>query len=282
MSTCLRRIVRSLASFVALSAVATPTLAQAPARAPVTPPVPEFHAIAPSPRLPDPALPAAVVKALVLPSWDSGNALAWHTLNTQWPQFGSTQVVIDHGTLGGASDFTYAQLEASGADVLVLSNPAGGNVQYSPQMVEAVARYARAGHHLIGTYRVFQWGSIYNNGLAPLFGAQDTLRYWSSVNGISNQFNILQPSSPLLQGIGPGGWTSLGYAATQLPQAGMPWGIAGLAGAVPIAECDGMKAIVSVYEGQGYTGIYVSSMPDYNVGVDDLQLLYNALTYAAP
>jgi hypothetical protein len=230
------------------------------------------------PRLPDPSLPAGTVKALVLPSWNGGGASAWNVLKTQWPQFGDTPIVIDNSTLGGATSFTYAQLVASGADVLILSNPAGGNIQYSATEVQALQRYARDGHNLIGTYRVFQWGATYNNALAPLFGLQDTLRYWPNVNIISNQFQVLQ-ESPLTDGVGPGGWVSKGYAASLLPQGGATWDVTGLAGAVPVAECDGFESIVTRYDAEGYVAIYASNMPEYDVGTADLQLLYNAITF---
>lgn len=243
---------------------------------------PPLPALAPDvgPGLPDTGLPAGTVKALLLRSWNDGGASGWSELNSQWPQYGTTPIVIDHSTLAGAQSFTYADLEASGADVIVLSDPAGGLKQYTPAEVDAVRRYADAGHNVIGTYAVFQWNGYNNHALAPVFGLNGQWRYASSVATISNGFQVLTPTA-LTQGLGSG-WTSTGYAFSQLPLDQSPWSSLQLGSALPVAQCDAFEAVVTLYEAPTYSAIYISNMPEYFGSSADKQLLYNAITYSRP
>jgi hypothetical protein len=253
--------------------VAVPTSARA------QPPLPA-HSPNVGPTLPDTGLPAGTVKALLLRSWNGGGASAWSQLNAEWPQYGTTPIVIDHTSLAGAQSFSFADLEASGADVIVLSDPAGGLQQYTPAEVDAVRRYASGGHNVIGTYLVFQWDAYKNNALASVFGLDGKSRYATTPTTISNDFQVLIPTG-LTQDLGSG-WTSIGYPYSQLPLDQSPWGMPHLGSALPVAQCDALDAVVTLYEAPTYSAIYISNMPEYFGGSDDKQLLYNAITYSRP
>jgi hypothetical protein len=82
--------------------------------------------------------------------------------------------------------------------------------------------------------------------------------------------------------LNPAGWTSGGYPFTESVEGGLPWGPSALEGAVPVAQCDASKAIVSVFRTPTYVAVFISNMPEYNGNTSDLQLLYNALTFLLP
>jgi hypothetical protein len=127
---------------------------------------------------------ATPIKVMLLTSW--GVTSGWEDLQTQWPRFGTTPLTIDDSTYIDSS-FTYADLVNSGPDVIVLSDPAGGGKQYSADEISAVQRYAAAGHTVLGTYAVFEWGGTDNRALMPVFGFDPDLSY--SGFPISNAFD---------------------------------------------------------------------------------------------
>ncbi len=85
-------------------------------------------------------LPGSVT-AVVVKSWSncSSNSLVWDALNANWSAYGSIPISIDYSdpTLCGAS-FTLADLEANGADVVILDDPAGNGKQFSADEVSAL------------------------------------------------------------------------------------------------------------------------------------------------
>jgi hypothetical protein len=213
------------------------------------------------------------VKVLLLKSW--GPTSVWSAMSTNWQNFGKIPVTVDDTTYI-SSDFTYQNIVQSGANVIVVSNPAGGIQQYSAAEIAAVAKYAKKGHPVVGTYVVFQWVGIDNRGLAPVFGFSSKIQYNTTPVGISNLFDKTKSKQCLLKGITGKSWQSDGYPFTQLPATGNWKGHLGKATAV--AESDTDLGIVSLYTAPTYTGVYVSNFPEYNGGTDDEQLLYNAVT----
>jgi hypothetical protein len=97
--------------------------------------------------------------------------LIWDSLNATWSNYGTTPININyaHADLCGGP-VTYDKLVASEADVVIISDPAGGLEQYSADEVSALRQYAQDGHALIGTFMLLQWRDFDNRGLAPLFG----------------------------------------------------------------------------------------------------------------
>jgi hypothetical protein len=223
---------------------------------------------------------AGGITAVVVKSWNGGGASAWQELNDEWPLYGDIPIFIDTTTLGDGP-FTFQDLVDTGADVVILSDPAGGTQQYSASEIDAISSYASIGHNVLGTYATFQWTDIDNRGLAPVFGLRSDLLYNTVEVGISNTFNVIDFGNHLFQGM-PDQWNSQGYANTQVPVEDLRWDEPDLAGAEVAAESDDFRAMISVYDGGPYTGIFVSNMPEYFGGSLDKQLLYNAITYPRP
>ena len=234
-----------------------------------TPPRPAWQE--PSSVMEPKAAPSAKpVTAIVVRSW--GDNPVWADLNTNWSTYGKIPVSIDHSTLI-ISDFTYQDLVKSKANVIIISDAAGGIKQYSPAEIAAIAKYAKSGHTILGTYATLQYASTDNRGLAPVFGLNAKLTY--NAGFISGKF-ISHNHACLLNKI-PGTWQSNGYNQTQVPSSGSWKG--NFDKAKPVAGSDAYNGAISVYTTTAYTGIYVSNMPEYiNVGGSDEQLLYNALT----
>jgi hypothetical protein len=218
-------------------------------------------------------LPAKTVKAVLLKSW--GETSIWEDMSTNWQDFGKIPVTVDYTTYID-SDFTYQDLVASKANVIVLSNPAGGVQQYSAAEIAAVAKYAKKGHTVIGTYLVFQWSTADNRGLAPVFGLSSTIEYNTTAVGISNLFKKTKPQECLFKGITGKSWQSDGYPYTEVPATGNWTGH--LDEATAVADSDKFVGVVSLYTTKTYTGVFVSNFPEYNGGTDDEQLLYNGVT----
>lgn len=214
--------------------------------------------------------PARTVTAIIVKSW--GDNPVWADLNANWSTYGKIAVSIDHTSLIN-SDFTYRDLVNSKANMIILSDVAGGVKQYSSAEFAAIAKYAKKGHSVLGTYAMFQSGATDDRGLAPVFGLSSTLTY--SFTGISNNFKK-DGKACLLNKI-PSSWLSNGYNQSQMPSSGSWTGNLGKAKAV--ADSDTFVGVISLYRTKTYTGIYVSNMPEYQTtGGDDEQLLYNAIT----
>jgi hypothetical protein len=220
--------------------------------------------------------PQGDIHVVLLKSFACGGASAWAELNTEWPSYGSIPISIDHTSLS-CSDFTYDDLVASGADVLAVSDAAGGGEQFSQEEVAAVAQYTSEGHNLIATYVTFQYGTD-NRALAPLLGLRSDLTYNTSEVPISNQFARTDGSACLFRDV-PDPWTSSGYSFTQVPADDLRWDESDLAGATIVAQCDDNLGVITIFDAGTYTGIYISNMPEYFGSKVDKQLLYNAITF---
>src|SRR5205807_1273582 len=123
---------------------------------------------------------------------------------------------------------------------VILSDPAGGVRQYSSSEVQALGKYVKAGHPIVGTFVTFQWDTIDNRALAPLFGLSSSLTYNTAI--ISNEFmKVHQPC--LFHNITGTSWQSLGYNYSQGPASGTWTGNLSFAGAV--AESDNYTGIVA-------------------------------------
>ena len=157
---------------------------------------------------------------------------------------------------------------------LAIQQEASNNI-HRPE-IAAVAKYAKKGHTVLGTYLVFQWSTVDNRGLAPVFGLSSKIAYNTTEVGISNLFVKKKAKACLLKGISGSSWQSNGYPFTEVPATGNWTGHLGKAKA--IAESDNFVGLVSLYTAPTYTGVLVSNFPEYNGGTDDEQLLYNAVT----
>lgn len=224
------------------------------------------------------------VSAILL-DWYGGCdvADAWATLNANWPHYGSVPVSIS--TTGDLCEgtFTLADLEASGADTVILDTTAAFYT-LTPDEVQALQTYLDEGHTFVGEGTVFQWNHRHvNNGLAPLFGLAEQSSWYVSNGTDKSPHYKLQEQDPdaavLLRSVA-NPYVSNAYGATQKPSS-KKWDSAVLNGARYLAIVHSHRDAVTVYDAPAYTAIYVSSMPaffDYSTP-DDLQFLYNAIVY---
>jgi hypothetical protein len=234
------------------------------------------------------ALPAETVKAVVVKSWAgcTGNGAIWRTLNRGWAAYGSIPISIrfaDQALCG--QSFTLAALEASGADVVILDNPSGGELQYTPDEVAALTTYANEGHEVIGTYLTFYWkggDGTDNTALAPLFGLVADAG-WKGGGVSSTLFDLRTEQHPALAKTLfrdlPDPYQSDGYHSVQKP-GDKVWSANELAGARIVATNADTSGAITVYHADAYDAIYIGCMPEYTLdGPQDRQLLYNAIIY---
>jgi hypothetical protein len=122
----LAAVLAAIAAIVGGAAVASTGRSSSPAASP-SPPVP---AGAPASTPTQPAGPDAAVLAEVVRSWGqcSSGSLVWDDLNANWQSYGTKKIKIDYSNpdLCGTTPITLSALEASGAKVVILSDPCGG------------------------------------------------------------------------------------------------------------------------------------------------------------
>ena len=222
------------------------------------------------------------VTAVVVKSWGTcppSSLLIWDELNNNWSSYGTTPVVINYNHPQLCSGpVTYTDLVASGADVLIISNPTGGEEQYSVDEIAAISTYAQEGHNIIGTYQLFQnpTSTKDNRGLAPIFGLYATTNY-TATSLISATFSLIEPTDPLFTGM-TNQYTSDGFANSQVP-GDNSWDAPDLNGARIVAKTTDNEGAIFVYDGLRYHAIYVTHMPEFSGGIEDERFFYNAITY---
>ena len=220
---------------------------------------------------------SAGVTAAVVKSW--GSVPVFDELNNNWAAYGSVPLTIDT-SLVDASSFTYQELVDTGADVLWLSDPAGGIMQYSAAEINAVQQYVSEGHSILGTFIVFQWSNIDNRGLAPIFGLGPDIEYNTDSVSADQEFNILV-DHPLFRDV-PDPYVSSGYPQAQVPNDDLRWDAGDFGMAQLLAQTDDGRGVITWYETEQYHAIYVSEMVEYHGNSTDTQFLYNALTVPEP
>jgi thermitase len=216
------------------------------------------------------------VKAVVLHS--AGNVYGeiitnWQTLNDEWYLFGGTMVCIDYETLN-KDDITYADIAATGADVLIIScacDPYAG-WQFTDSEVEAITEYVHEGHGLIATAGTFYSAVPNNNKLAPLFGLDESIQW--DITG-TDLLHLLDPAHPVLAKVpNPLVFPQVG---TALPSDGR-WDSNELNGGKYIALGHYRESAVVTYRGLVYISPCLEVIPPYYH--HHLQLLYNAILWS--
>ncbi len=220
------------------------------------------------------------VHAVVVKSWGSGSSsLVWEHLHNNWSNYGSIPISIDYTTLHEAGSFTLQDLQNSGADVVIVSDPAGGLWQWSPGEIAALQSYAQQGHNLVGTYILFQWDVNDNRGLAPLWGLRSDLTYNNvGEEPASPTTPLLVPVHCLFDGISDPLDTG-GFPFVQVPADDTSWDPSDMNGAQIVARSADGNNVVTSYEGPGYFAAYISYMPEYQGGefFEATKYLYNAI-----
>jgi hypothetical protein len=222
--------------------------------------------------------PLGVIKAVVVRSWSgSPDKLAWDYLNAYWGYYGEIPIFIDAFSLDDVASFTLADLENSGADVVIVSDAAGAATQWTPAEVSALASYASKGHPLIGTYALLQYSGADNRILAPLWGLRSDLLYNVTEVPAARSAQILSPSNCLFNGIA-NPLDQGGYNQVEVPVDGS-WDPEDLAGASFVARSADGHNVVTTYTNGNLRACYISYMPEYQVGLDTdaTQYLYNAI-----
>ena len=219
----------------------------------------------------------ANIKVSVVKSW--GDVPVFQELTDNWSAYGSTQLAID-ASLMNVSNFTYQDLVDTDADVIWLSDPAGGARRYSAAEITAVMDYAAAGHSILGTYATLQFADCDNRGLADVFGLRSDIQYNTWEAPASQRFDILV-DHPLFNGI-PNPYVTSGYYNAQVPANDEKWDAGDLGAAQLLARTDDGRGIITWYETDAYHASYVSEMVEYNGSTVDTQFLYNALTIPEP
>jgi len=219
------------------------------------------------------------VHAVVVRSWGEGSgALVWEHLALNWSLYGSIPVSIDYTTLHSVGSFTLQDLEATGPDVVIVSDPSGGNLQWSAPEVAALTAYAQQGHNLVGTYLLLQYETWDNRALAPLWGLRSDLTYSCCDTAANPETAILLPGHCLFTGI-TNPLDTGGFPSNQFPLDDGAWDAGDMGGASIIARSADGKNVVTTYETGSYTASYISYMPEYQDGssFEATQWLYNAI-----
>ena len=128
---------------------------------------------------------AGRIKAVVVDSWgtDKAEYANFDYLNANWMGFGNYAVNIDYSSLN-KEDMSYEDILNTNADVLIISDAwANGQFgmmhEFKDSEIEAIKRYVKEGHGLIGTSGTLSEKVANNIKLAELFGIKDKIGLWS-------------------------------------------------------------------------------------------------------
>lgn len=219
------------------------------------------------------------VTAILLDSYDRCTVdQAWSTLNADWAEYGSVPVSIGTGGRLCSGPFTLADLEASGADTVIVADTAWWYRWTTPE-VDALQDYVEQGHTLLGLGLDFMFHRHNDTALAPLFGlAKEPLWKRSGLGQRVYKLRPRNPVAPVLFRDVSDPYASSGPDFAQQPSDGQ-WKIDDLAGATFAGVSRHRRAAITAYEGTGYPAIYISSAAWFQSTATDLQFLYNALIY---
>jgi len=201
----------------------------------------------------------------------------WDRLNKEWRRFGDQMIYIDYKSLN-KYNITYGDIQATGADVLLLSS--GDYREYTDEEIEAITRYIYEGHGLIGTFWICNpHNSPNNRELLPLFG----LSKFVDLNITDNLgiMDVLDPTHPLFTNVPTS--MNLSDVLGCVPKDDC-WDTNDLWGGSYLAlEATGRSAIVT-YRGL----VYISANLEHTAEAGAvpppkdsyLQLLYNAMVWS--
>jgi len=216
------------------------------------------------------------VKAVVLRS--SGNVesdaiTSWQTLNDQWQLFGNRMVYVDYVTLN-KENITYADIAATGADVLIISCAYDSSLgwEFTDSEINAITRYVHEGHGLIATAGTFYAGVPNNNKLLPLFGMNQYVSYYETGTDLLHLYNLTHPlftnvPNPLV-------FPNVGSA---VPASGL-WDSSELTGGSYLAMGHFNESAIVTYRGLVYLSPWFEVIPPYYY--HPLKLMYNAILWS--
>jgi hypothetical protein len=202
----------------------------------------------------------------------------WRELNAGWWAFGDIPVKIDYTSLAGTR-ITLSQLEATQADVIILSCP--GYLTYRAEEIDALIDYVEAGHGLIITYGNFR-SEDYR--LAPLVGLSEEIVLGTGTAIDPFWIEPNEADHPIFEGVSDPYVSGVPFVANVVPYYD-PWP---LQGGVPIADLlnDVMvrRPAIITHDPGDYRGVYFSYYIEDKAGGtnrQDMQVFYNSLLWSA-
>jgi hypothetical protein len=213
-----------------------------------------------------------------LPGWGgdwSNSSLAWSDVAANSSSYGDC---IINSFLTVSSPFSLSDLQATGADVLLVSNSGGGGVQYSTAEMDAIGDFVQAGSGGLMTTYLLSNTNTDNGDLAEWFGV-DSSQLGTSSTPASTVVSVQDASHPLATNLAAS-FNAGGYGQSQTVSS--TWSAALLSGASIVMQDASGEASVIAYENNGARGVWVTWMAEYsNTTLDGEQLLYNGLIWAA-
>jgi len=194
----------------------------------------------------------------------------WEILNTNWYTFGDTLICIDYTTLN-IDDITYADISATGADILIIS--CAYDWEFTDSEIDAITQYVYEGHGLIATAGTLYYQVPNNNKLAPLFGLNETVTWDATWTDL---LHILNTTHPLFVNI-PDPFV-IKEVGTALPSDGR-WDSNELIGGTFLALGHYWESAIVAYRGLVYISPWLEIIPAYYHL--NLQLLFNAITWSS-
>jgi thermitase len=194
----------------------------------------------------------------------------WEALNTNWHLFGSELVYVDYSTLA-IEDITYEDIAGTSADTLIIS--CAYDWEFTDSEIEAIKLYVQEGHGLIATAGTLYTMVPNNNKLAPLFGLNETVPWYTTGTEL---LHATDPTHPLLNDVpDPYVFRSV---VTAVPPDGR-WDSNELDGGTYVAQGHFQESAIVVFRGLVYISPWLEIMPTYHH--HHLQLLYNAITWSS-
>ncbi len=127
----------------------------------------------------------------------------WDHLNLNWRKYGRNEIIIDYATLNKLN-ISAADLQASQADVLVISSFPDQADPLSAEECNSIAAYVQAGHGLYASGAILVGDSASNPRLTPLsslFGIRPDLNFRWDYLSYGESMELLSPDDLLAGGI---------------------------------------------------------------------------------
>lgn len=212
-----------------------------------------------------------------LPSWGdvSDASLAFTELQNNWMSYGLCAPVF----ISVAPGFTAADIAATGAHVVLVSNPGGGTTQYSAMELDAVRSHVEAGDSGFVTTYLLRFDVYDNSAIADLGGVEPTTLTNTNSVACNPAIDVLDAGHPLAIGL-PASFDLVPV----FPEAASPnvaWSSALVDPAEIVASSDDGLNVAIAYEGDAWRGVTLSTFTEYNSTAGGRQLLYNALLWAS-
>jgi len=227
------------------------------------------------------ATPAPVRAAVVRSQGTYRYPRMWEELNNNWNEFGNVPVEVDYTTLAG-NNLTLQQIEATNANVLILSVPSG---TYTDAEIDAIIDYVEAGHGIIVTYVRF---SENKERLAQLVGLSESTSLGTNTFTFGIEFDLFVADHPVFNGVSQPYHSGVRFMAWP-KTAGAIWPITtgqAIAESWSLTDSVVRHGIIIANQVDTYRGLYFSHYieSDHYLGrhnQQDTQVFYNGVLWTA-